>query len=91
MNEHMEQRNIDVLIRNLEELREAMDDAEKSKDELVSPYDEYGNDLTWQIDCHPVFKGDTCLNHERGIEYATKGWKENCRECKLAWLGMTYE
>lgn len=89
----MELRNIDVLIRNLEELREAMDEAKKSGDEVVYPYEgEYGDDLTWQIDCHPVFKGDPpCLNGERGIEYAAKGWEENCRECKLAWLGRKYE
>lgn len=87
----MEQRNIDVLIKNLEELRKAMDEAKKSEDEVVSPYDENWNDLTWMIECHPVHKGEVCLNEEREIEYGAKGWEENCRECKLAWLGRVYE
>ena len=84
-------RNIDVIIRNLEMLKENYEEADGDEEE-TSLYDEYGSDLTWQIDCHPVFKGDPpCINGLKGVEYNGNGWEGHCRECKKNWLFRRYE
>ena len=88
--------NLEVIIQNLQNLKQAWEDMYNDVKDGVEPFvpceDEYGSDLTWQIDCHPVFKWDVpCLNDERGIEYGKPEFDENCKECKSAWLMREYE
>ena len=89
-------KNIDVIIRNLQELKENWEQMEKEVAEGEEPYvpneGEYGDDLVWSIDCHPVFKGQRpCLNETKNVKYGEKGWNENCRECTALWLMDEYE
>lgn len=88
--------NLEVIIQNLENLKQAwedmLNDAKKGEETYVPYEDEYGSDLTWQIDCHPIFKGDApCLNKERGVEYGKPEFDENYKECKSMWLMRDYE
>ena len=81
--------NLDVIIRNLTLLKEQK---ENEDEDDIFWEDEFGNDLTYMIDCHPVFSDSTpCLNDVRNAEYDTAEYHENCEECKANWLLEEYE
>ena len=87
----------EVIIRNLQELIEKYKQMQEDVEQGEDPYEyhegEYGNDLTWQIDCHPIFKGDKpCLLDERHVEMDKQGlYQAHCRECKARWLMEEYD
>lgn len=89
--------NAEVIIQNLQELIEnwktMKEDVKNGDDPYIPSEGEYGQDLTWQIDCHPIFKGDRpCLLDERKIKMDDKGlYKIHCEECKAMWLMDEYE
>lgn len=81
--------NLDAILYNLNLLKEQYEDHEEDETWWE---DEFGRNLLWQIDCHPIFLDDTlCLNETRGIPYKGKGWSENCQECKAKWLMEEFE
>ena len=81
--------NLDVIVRNLLLLKEQ--EITASEDDVWWE-DEFGNDLTDMISCHPVFKDSTpCLNDVRKVEYGSNEYRENCKECKAEWLFEKYE
>ena len=97
--------NLNVIMNNLIELKDNYEqwvvdkenaEDQEERDELedyVWWEGEYGNDLVWQIDCHPIFKGDRpCLLDERHVKMDDKGlYKVHCCECKARWLMEIYE
>lgn len=81
--------NLEVIIYNLMTFKMQQDEwkADPDYDGTSSTEDEYGSNLMWQVDCHPVFKdGPPCLQDERGHEYGTREAREDCIECKARWL-----
>ncbi len=84
--------NAEVIINNLQEL---LKNYEEWKNEEGYRWweDEFGSDLTWPVDCHPVFKDSTpCLNRERHVEYGDGfEYYENCKECNARWLLEVFE
>ncbi len=88
---HETMTNANVIISNLLEIKHQYSQY-KDDEDVYWWYDEYGSDITWQIDCHTVFKDSApCLNDARGIEYKEDGWDDNCSECKGRWLMEVYE
>ena len=89
--------NAEVIIRNLEELIEnwkiMKEDVKNGDDPYIPNEGEYGQDLVWQIDCHPIFKGDRpCRLDERKIIMDDKGlYKIYCNECKAMRLMDEYD
>ena len=88
--------NAELIIQNLqtlvEEWKEMRRQVAKGEEEYIPTEDEYGSDLTWQIECHPIFQGDRpCLNEVRNTEYGEREFGENCKECKAMWLMEEYE
>ena len=87
----------EVIIEHLQTLIEQWKQMEEEVAEGEEPYvpweDEYGADLTFMIDCHPVFQGDKpCLLKEHGIDWDKDIMSdETCSECKAIWLMEEYE
>lgn len=86
-------RNAEVIISYLQELIETNDAIRKdgSQDEYddgVIYEGEYGQDLTYNIDC-PRYGGE-CLAENKGLKYATREWREACSACKTIWLMEEY-
>lgn len=81
--------NLQILINQWEIMKQEVADGD---DPYIPNESEYGEDLTWQIDCHPIFKGDKpCLLDVRNIEMDSKGlYKQHCSECKAVWLMEEY-
>lgn len=84
--------NAEVIITNLQELLSNYENY-KDEEDCYWWFNEYDSDLTWMIDCHPVFSDSTpCLNKERGDpEYGSCEYEENCKECKARWLLEVFE
>lgn len=91
---------LDVIIRNLEILREQYEEVKDLPEDEKWNYweDEYGSSLLYGIDCHVIFQGDPpCLLDERGLSIDPKDPKERwarddaCAECKAIWLMGKYE
>ena len=87
--------NAELIIQNLQTLIESWKEMQKEvaegEEKYIPVQDEYGSDLTWQIACHPIFKGDRpCLNKVRNAEYGECEFGENCKECKAMWLMEDY-
>ena len=90
----------EVIIENLKNLKEQYEQA-KADGELNEVYwwiDEYGADLTDEIDCHVVFQGEPpCLCEERNLNLYSKDLDEKmkaqaaCAECKAIYLMGEFE
>ena len=89
--------NAEVIIEHLQTLieqwKQMEEEVEEGEEEYVPFEDEYGSDLTFMIDCHPVFKGDKpCLVEERGVDWDDHILRDRtCSECKAIWLMDEYE
>ena len=87
--------NAEVIIKNLQDLIDNYEIMKRDVEQGDDPYQfyEYESDLTWQIDCHPIFKNDRpCLLEERKIKMDNKGlYKIHCEECKAMWLMDEYQ
>lgn len=90
----------EVIIDQLQELIQSYKEwkADGSPDDFYWWKDEYGGNLTDDIDCHVIFEGEPpCLIEERGLSHDPKTKEERwarddaCAECKAIWLMGKYE
>ena len=90
----------EVIIYQLQKLIESYKEWKEdgSPDDYYWWKDEYGGNLTDDIDCHVVFEGEPpCLIEERGLSHDPKNKEERCArddacaECKAIWLMGIYE
>ena len=89
----------EVIIENLKTLTEQYEQAKSDGelDEIEWWTNEFGADLTDDIDCHVVFQGEPpCLCEERGLNMFSKDHEEKmkadaaCSECKAIYLMGEY-